>query len=264
MDQKNGAIIGFWGITKKQGISVTLYNICQYIQKHIIDGKKILIIDLNFAHSNILKLFEINPDNELAFEDIMTFKTTGNNLNYNNLANISNLYFLSSNLPSISLNNRIMGVMDLFLKDIKLNFDIIFVDTVSGETSQITNFFLKKVDKVITILNQDIEYLKFTKKENELLYIVNKYSDIYPSIKEIHSISNIDTDLLYPLNFSLKLQEYKNRNKLKYFLSEEEDNYSSEIKNISEELIRILELPTKEERIEKKKPKLTLFGGQYT
>lgn len=255
-----GNLISVWSTTKKQGKTMFIYSIINHMMNLVSKETNILLVCTNFGYGNLLNLFGV--DNEgINLEDIVNFKIhPDNSLDMLNvISRKNNVYFLGSRVTNINYANRNMRIYESLLDEFKSNFDLIFIDTISGDENSLTNMILEKSDYVINLLAQDKEILdKYNFITNkDIAYIVNFYRDIYPNEKEF--ISTYKLNNVFTLPLCNELQEMKNKNKLELYIQHDTE-YNTAIKNIAIFLAQKLKLDICKDKPSDEKRKGLLRG----
>lgn len=256
-----GKIISVWSPMKRTGKTVFLYVLAKQLSAILDKGLKILICCMNLNNGNLMNLFGIN-DAELNLEDIVNFKIHPDRKAFdliNAIARSGSMYFIGSKKTSLAFASHNMKTYEGLLEEIKLSFDLVLIDTISGDDTVLTNTAIEKSDHVLNVIIQDKEALDSHPfvNEKDIAYIVNMYRDIYPNEKELASIYGLKNVFALPL--CNELQEMKNREKLEFYI-QHDTGYNSSVKDICYFLTKNLKLPLDKSVMAEHKRK-TLFGG---
>ena len=256
-----GKIISVWSPIKRSGKTVFLYILAKQLSGILNKGLKILLCCMNLNNGNLMNLFGVD-NAELNLEDIVNFKMHPDNKAFdliNAIARKDNMYFIGSRKTSITFASHNMKVYENLLEELRQTFDLVLIDTVSGDDNILTNMSIEKSDYVLNVITQDKEALDNNPfvNEKDIACIVNMYRDIYPDIKELASICSLKN--LFTLPCCDELQEMKNRDKLELYV-QHDTGYNSSVKDISCFLAKNLKLQLDKDAMVKQKRE-TLFGG---
>jgi hypothetical protein len=261
VETEMGKIISVWSPMKRSGKTVFLYILTKQLV-NILDRKmKILACCLNLNHGNLMGLFGVGST-ELNLEDMVNFKVYSANQSldfFSTLAGSNNLYFIGSKKtsPEFAYNN--LKAFEGLLQELQHSFDLMLIDTSSGDETPFTNMALEISDHVIEIINQDKEALDsdFHTREKDIACIVNMYRDIYPDEKELSFLYDLKN--VFTLPCCNELQEMKNKGSLELYI-QHETIFNKSVRDISYFLAKYLKLPIDKVAIAGQKRK-SLFGG---
>lgn len=256
-----GKIISVWSPVRRTGKTVFLYILAKHLSGILNKELKILVCCMNLNNGNLMNLFGID-NAELNLEDIVNFKMHPDNKAFdliNAIARNDNMFFIGSRKTSITFASHNMKVYEDLLEELKQSFDLVLIDTVSGDDNILTNMVIEQSDHVLNVIVQDKEALDENTfvKEKDIACIINMYRDIYPDVKELASIYSLKN--LFILPCCDELQEMKNRGKLELYV-QHDTGYNSSVKDLSCFLAKNLKLPLDKDAMVKQKRK-TLFGG---
>jgi MinD-like ATPase involved in chromosome partitioning or flagellar assembly len=253
-------LISVWSNTKKSGKTLFLYNFVRELSTLLEPEIKILVIDLNFKFGNILKMF--NVQNDLHFEDVLNYKLLSEgSIDYKKaIYHKKNLYFLDSVMPDMSYAKSNLQKYADTMGELKEIFDMVFVDTISGNDNPLTNIILANTDSIINIINQDIDNLNSGfKQKNDIFYVINNYNqDVYPDQKEIRDKYDLQKDI-FKLPYCPVLQEMKNRELMASY--GEGSDYIVQIKLMAVSFANRFSFPQSAIDNNKKKKLLKFLGG---
>lgn len=255
-----GILVSIWSNVKKQGKTMFIYNFVKYLSTICKKDTRILLICLNSGYGNLLPLFNVKM--EIALEDVLNFTTCSEGINFQNAVNKQdNLYFLGTKLSFSHLSRFDIEKYKKMFQNLKNSFDLIIVDTPSGTDNMLTNMLRKDSDQIINILEQDTEVLKSYPKEsaNDLLYIINMYRDIYPTLKEIKNEFGFEN--VFDLPLCDRLQEMKNKDKLEFY-SQHDTEYNAKLIKIVDFFISKLDIQCEVVPNTHKKKNLFNFWGR--
>lgn len=232
-----GKIISIWSVTGKTGKTVFLYMLINSMVKLLNNEVRILVCCSNLNYGNLLNLFEIS-DSELNIEDLVNLKISPDNKFdlLKTLGKKNNLYFLGSKKTNMNYVGRNIKEYENLIEDLKNSFDLILVDTIWGHENILTNMILDKSDHVVNVINQDKDILDSNDfaTDKDLVYVVNKYRDIYPELGDIKSIYKLKE--IYEVPDSGELMEMKNKSKLAYY-PEYQTEYNRAVDRIAKFII---------------------------
>lgn len=254
-----GNIIAIWSPERRTGKTLFTYMLARRLYKQTGGSARLLVCCSDSIRGNIMKMFNVD-DNEINLEDLVNLRLNGRKAGIlqNLLAGKDNLFFLGSKRANniyVARNSQLYGEV---LAELAESFDLMLVDTASEADSVLTNLVLDKCDGIINVITQDKDSLNrgnFTSKKQRMC-IVNMYRNIYPDLKDLHTLYKLDN--LYTLPMCDDLQNARNRGKLEYYI-QHETVYNKQIQIISDRIVRDLMLPFETEHMEKKRRRL--FAG---
>lgn len=255
-----GKLISIWSSTKKTGKSVFLYSLACRLSDMIDKKLQILVVCMNLKHGNLLSMFDIDK-NELNIEDLVNFKIhPGNDFSLLNvLAGRGNMHIIGSSKTGSTYLSRNIKIYESLVEEFRQTFDLVLFDTLSGSENTLTNMIIDKSDYVINLVNQDKEVLdryQFVTGK-DMMYVINKYRDIYPDEKELASLYKLKNTFALP--YCSDLQEMKNKGRLKYY-NQHATSYNKKICEISKFMTDRLLLDLNEDP-EPVKRKRSLLSG---
>jgi cellulose biosynthesis protein BcsQ len=240
-----GTIISVWSSARSAGKSVFLYALAKQLSGLLDKELKILLCCMNLSYGSLAKLLGIDK-NELNLEDIVNFKVHPDHKLFDLVSAIArydnNLYFTGSKNTSPAYAARHIKLYENVLEELRQNFDLVLIDTMSWRENALTNMVLEKSDYVLNIITQDKEALDSHPfiTPRDAAYIVNMYRDIYPDSKELASIYGLDN--MFTLPCCDELQDMKNKGKLGLYV-QHNTGYNSAVNDISCFLTQKLDLP---------------------
>lgn len=247
-----GALIPIWSNTKRVGKSVFTYSLSRTLRKMIDKNIKILVVCINMDYGNLTQLFNIEKT-KISLENIVN-SINHIDLDYTKLLDrtADDIYIIDSKYTNALFAQKNIREFELLFEDFKKKFDLILVDTLSGNHHVLTNMIIKKSDFVLNILTQDIDSLESQNflNENDLFYLINFYKEIYPSAKDICSLYNINKEQVFKLPACEDLQEMKNKKELNHYLLHDTE-YNLITRKIALKLIEKLNLKLTDEEIKK-------------
>lgn len=256
-----GKIIAVWSDIKKSGKSVVSYMLANQIKELAKEDSKILVCCLNLKYSALYKLFGVNVSST-GIEDLVNyqfFETSKADVLTEIVPQSQGIYFLGSYRTSNSFVQKNTENFDKLLEELQRSFDIIIFDTVSGRENVLTNLVLQRANVILELFVQDNDSIKELSKvedeqppyNQEVIYMVSKYRNIYPRISDIKR--RFELKKIYAMDFCDTLQEMKNRDSLHLYL-QRETNCNDSIRHVSKYMLEILGLlPQKD--ILKEKPR---------
>ncbi len=256
-----GKIVALWSDIKSTGKSVITYILANQMKEMGNKDLKILVCCLNLKYSLLYKLFKINTS-EVGLEELINYQTLENE----SAAIVGEIIPQSNGISFIgtyrTTNSYALKNIDNFkkvLEKLKESYDLIIFDTVSGKENVLTNAVLEKADIILKLFVQDnesIQGLSRLEEENnlynqEIIYIVSKYRNIYPrhsDIKRRFSLKN-----MYKVEYCETLQEMKNRDSLHLYLQRETECNTS-IRHVSRYILESLGLSQPPDSFIKERP----------
>ena len=244
-----GKIIAIWSDVKKSGKSVITYMLAKKIREMSQKDLKILVCCLNFKYSSLYKLLGINTG-DTGLEDLVNYQFY-QNCNSGLLTDIipvnAGIYFLGSYRSTNSYVQKNSEKFSKLLDELKDSFDIIIVDTVSGKENTLTNMVLQKAQIILKLFVQDNESITHlnsigeepTPYDQETIYMVSKYRNIYPKLSDIKRRYSLKK--VYTMEYCETLQEMKNRDSLHLYL-QRETNCNDSIRQVSQHILETLGL----------------------
>lgn len=215
--------------TLKQDMSILLCCACMQ------DGDVIDIIGCTEGYPTLEDLVNAEKTSANKDADIKSL-----------LYNSRNIFFIdSSKATPLFIKNNTDGYVNL-MESLKLQFDVIIIDTSSDSSNALTKLALEKCDYALNVTVQDMERLHkslFDDTRN-IAYIINWYDNIYPGRKELSKL--LKTRVLFTLPYCSQLQEMKNQKQLNRY-AEMQTDYIKSIDKLVDFLSKTLDLP-KEER----------------
>jgi cellulose biosynthesis protein BcsQ len=252
-----GKFVAVWSDVKKAGKSVTAYILANRIKEMAGGNLKIMVCCLNSKYGSLYRLFGVRISST-GLEDLINYQfcNVANRSILSDIVPCSNgIYFLGSYRTTNSYVNKNVENYRRLIECLKKDFDLIIFDTVSGNENLLTNMVLKKADMVVRLFEQDNESLKglsdiAEKKhgDQQMLYVVSKYRDIYPRLSDIKRRYSLNK--VYTMDYCEILQEMKNRDSMHLYIQRETacNHTIVEVsKNILEKLCFITEKETVKE-----------------
>lgn len=262
-----GRILAVWSDQKKTGKSVVTYMLANQIKKLAHKDLKLLVCCLNLKYSSLYKLFGID-EISTGMEDLINY-TLFEGENPRTLEQIipekEGVYFAGSYRMTSTFVKKNIDKYENLLENLQQSFDLIIFDTVSGTENILTNLVLQKADVVLKLVNQDNESLGFIKEKGqgynqETIYLVSKYRNIYPRISDIqrrYSLKRVHT-----MEYCETLQEMKNRNSMHLYL-QHETNCNNSVKRLSRHILDTLGLMPAEAVKEKPRSYMKIFSKYF-
>lgn len=224
-----GKIVAVWSDVKKSGKSVATYILANRIREMAGSNFKILVCCLNFRYSSLHRLFGVSVS-ATGLEDLINYQffKAEDKAIISDIAPCSNeIHFLGSYRTTNSYINKNKGNYSKLIENLQEDFDLIIFDTASGSENLLTNLVLKKADLVLKLFEQDNESLKGLANQEdrkqlynqEMLYMVSKYRNIYPRLSDIKRRYALDK--VYRMDYCEQLQEMKNRDSMHLYIQRE-------------------------------------------
>lgn len=198
-EKNNGKIIIFCGISGSGKTLISAISAIKLSQKN-----KVLLINMDFYNNDFKILFKLKNNDEISHIT-------------------DNLDLLSdSKIKNNKIINKYKNIYDYIIIDLKGNREEFFL-----------NYFFRKKEKIILIINPNLINIKRSK--NKYKNIINKKIDIIINKSSKYSINSRIIKKLFKLNI---LGEIKNYNLFDNLINSNLNNYSK-IKNIKKIIKKI-------------------------
>jgi len=254
-----GKIIAVWSDVKKSGKSVLTYLLANQMKEMARKDLKILVCCLNLKYSALYKLFGVSVS-ATGLEDLVNyqfFEMSKSEILTSIVPKSDGVYFLGSYRTTNSYVQKNIDNFSRLLEELQRSFDLIIFDTVSGKENVLTNLVLQKAHIVLKLFVQDNESMKGlsnvedeqTPYDQETIYMVSKYRNIYPRISDIKRRYAIKK--VYTMDYCETLQEMKNRDSLHLYL-QRETSCNDSVHCISSHILEALGLMYQESTVKEK------------
>ncbi len=262
-----GKILAVWSDQKKTGKSVVTYMLANQIKKMASKDLKLLVCCLNFKYSSLYKLFGID-EMSTGMEELINytlFEGESPQILEQMIPGKGSIYFTGSYRMTSTFVKKNIEKYEKLLEELQKSFDLIIFDTVSGKENILTNLVLQKADVVLKLFNQDNESLGLIKEKGpgynqETIYLVSKYRNIYPRISDIQRRYSLKK--VYTVEYCETLQEMKNRNSMHLYL-QHETQCNNSVKRLSRHVLDALDLMPDEVVKEKTRNYIKIFSKYF-
>lgn len=219
---------------------------------------KVLVCCLNFRNSSLYRLFGIDTS-ATGLEDLINYKFyrgIEEDILKSIVPRCGDIYFLGSNKMTNGYALRYLEKYTELFEMLKNFFDLIIIDTSSDDENVLTKMVIHRAELILKLYCQDIESLiklKIIKEEDtpynqESVYIISKYHDIYP--KKLDLKRTFRNCKLFIFDYCETLQEMKNRDSLHLYL-QRDTAYNRSIGKLSDYLMEVLNLSEKADFVNK-------------
>ena len=239
--KKSCNFISIWGSSKKTGKSVFTFLFISELMRVMDKKYKVLVICANGDFGNLLPWFGA-PDKEVSLAELIVDKVKDKNIDLMEILfkvdKNKGFYFLGSKGMRTELVDRYNVEFDNTLDLLRDMFDVILVDCASGSGNVLTNKLLDYSDKVINVITQDKEILDGNsfKDTKDMMYVLNKYQDAYPVVKDITKLYDLK-ESIFALPLCDTLFEMKNKGRLSFYYESKDLEVNKTISSVADKFI---------------------------
>jgi len=225
-------IISVWSPVKRSGKTLFLYSLVNAIYELANSEISVLSICLNSGgFGKLLSMFGVTSMQNNASEYISSLVEAKAKINLKDiLPHVGGMYF--SGTQNRSLTDKSYGD---FIRVAGEEFDLVFIDTISGKRSGVVGEALAASDGVINIVEQDYDILNDFIIGKEIIYVINRYKgDVFPNKEDFEYIFKIKN--IHALPECKMLLNMKNKGELDKYPWEDTE-YNRTVNKIAGEIL---------------------------
>lgn len=244
-----GVSLAVWSPIHGSGKTVFTFLLSCKLAQIIKRNMNILVCCTCMTDSDIMGMAGAAKDS-LSMEELVNagIPSVNEDINISNLlCHSGNVSFIdSSKATSLFVKKNSAGYLHL-LGYLKQKYDLVIADTSSEPDNLLTQLAMENCDHVLNLTVQDVQLLGKNPPatQRDLVNIINRYTSIYPDLKELSRL--LGARNLFTLPYCSQLQEMKNRKQL-YRYAEFDTEYMKAMDKLARFLVKALDLPFEERK----------------